>query len=69
MDKDDIRLNLEACGCDKATIRKFCASDAGQQLEMLSDQRKHLLDKVHEEERRISCLDYLVYRMGKEESR
>ena len=32
---------------------------------MLSDHRRHLLDCLHQEERRIDCLDYLVYQLEK----
>ena len=32
---------------------------------MLSDHRRHLLDCLHREERRIDCLDYLVYQLEK----
>lgn len=32
----------------------------------LAQHRKCLLEKVHREERRIQCLDYLVYQMEKE---
>lgn len=67
MEKEEMKRNLEACGCDKATIGRFCSCDGKSQREMLSKQRQVLLDKVHEEERKISCLDYLVYRMEKDE--
>ena len=30
---------------------------------MLSEYRKQLLDNVHREEKRIDCLDYLVYQI------
>lgn len=66
MEKEEMKRNLEACGCDKATISRFCSCDGRKQLEMLSEQRQALLDRVHEEERKISCLDYMVYRMGKD---
>ena len=36
-----------------------------EQLKLLSDHRRHLLDCLHREERRIDCLDYLVYQLEK----
>mgnify|MGYP005766440089 CR=1 len=36
-----------------------------EQLKMLAVQRTRLLDRVHKEEKRINCLDYLVYQMTK----
>ena len=61
--------NLKDAGCDLETMERFLALEqTGQtreQLKLLSVHRKRLLDKVHEEERRIDCLDYLVYQMKK----
>lgn len=68
MEREEMKLNLEACGCDRKTIACFCSEEREKQLEMLSLQRQALLEKVHEEERKISCLDYMVYRMEKDES-
>lgn len=42
------------------------AGDVQGQLQLLAQHRKCLLEKVHREERRIQCLDYLVYQMEKE---
>ena len=36
-----------------------------EQLRLLSDHRRRLLDCLHQEERRIDCLDYLVYQLEK----
>ena len=51
-------------------VERFLAlGDAGDvqgQLQLLAQHRKCLLEKVHREERRIQCLDYLVYQMEKE---
>ena len=57
-------------GCCRETVERFLAlGDAGDvqgQLQLLAQHRKCLLEKVHREERRIQCLDYLVYQMEKE---
>ena len=36
-----------------------------QQLRLLFIHRKHLLENLHQYERRIDCLDYLIYQMEK----
>ena len=36
-----------------------------EQLRLLSAHRKRLLEWVRREERRMDCLDYLAYRLGK----
>ena len=61
--------NLEDAGCGPEVTERFWALEsAGQhqeQLKLLSDHRRHLLDCLHREERRIDCLDYLVYQLEK----
>lgn len=34
-------------------------------LKQLENHRRYLLNKVHEEEKQIDCLDYLVYQIGR----
>ena len=67
--KQAVIQNLRDAGCDRKTVEQFlCLEEAGElqkQLELLSNQRKKLLEKVHREERKITCLDYLVYQLEK----
>lgn len=59
--------NLKDAGCTDEMVRKFMAlqdsGDEEQQIRLLSGHRRHLLEKLHREERRIDCLDYLLYQM------
>ena len=51
-----------------AAERFLALEQSGQyreQLRLLSDHRRQLLDCLHQEERRIDCLDYLVYKLEK----
>ena len=61
--------NLEDAGCDPDTVEEFLALDVegktGEQLKLLARQRRQLLDRVHREEKRIDCLDYLAYQLNK----
>lgn len=72
MSKQAVIQNLKDAGCTCKTVEKFLSYEKEgklqEQLEVLSVQRKHLLDKVHREERRISCLDYLVYQLQNEKA-
>ena len=51
--------NLEDAGCGPEFAERFLALEsAGQhreQFKLLSDHRRHLLDCLHREERRIDC--------------
>ena len=61
--------NLEDAGCDSSFVERFLALERSGQyrelLRLLSDHRRHLIDCLHREERRIDCLDYLVYQLEK----
>ena len=61
--------NLKDAGCSQETI-DCCITclDMGQKEELLKRLDKHrkgLLDKVHEGEKQIDCLDYLVFQIGR----
>ena len=61
--------NLKDAGCTDEMVEEFMAlqgsEDEEQQIRLLSGHRKHLLEKLHREEKRIDCLDYLLYQMQK----
>lgn len=65
---EDAIQNMKDAGCSPETIHS-CISciQRGRKEELmrkLDIQRSSLLDKVHEGERQIDCLDYLVYRLA-----
>ena len=59
--------NLKDAGCTDEMAEMFMAlQDSGdweQQRRLLSGHRKHLLEKLHRNQRRNDCLDYLIYQM------
>lgn len=66
-----LRQNLLDAGCSASMIQR-CMALAGQQeraelLRVLSHHRRELLDAVHESEKQIDCLDYLVYQIKRQE--
>ena len=66
-----LRENLKDAGCDPDMIHRCEAMAQGEKqgelMQILSLHRRTLLDAVHENERRIDCLDYLVYQLEKQE--
>ena len=60
-----IRQNLIDAGCDDTTTESCMACfNEGNPVKMLPALAKHrqtLLDELHREQKRIDCLDYLVY--------
>lgn len=67
MTTQDLILNLEAAGLDAPQIEQYLAygqaENTARQLQLLSRHRAALLDRVHQTEKQIGCLDYLVYRI------
>lgn len=65
--REAVVQNLEDAGCAPDIIECCIASmEQGKKNELLKrleEHRKGLLRKVHEEEKRIDCLDYLVYQI------
>ena len=67
--EEDVIQNLKDAGCGREMITCFMKcmeqDDRKGQLQLMKEHRKCLLDRVHEEEKRIDCLDYLVYQIGR----
>ncbi len=67
--KEAVIQNLKDAGCSQDTI--VCCMeclDCGKETELLKqleNHRKGLLQKVHEDEKQIDCLDYLVYQINR----
>ena len=64
--------NLRDAGCSGEFIREFTELGRGgreaEQRRLLSKRRAELLDERHESQRRIDCLDYLIYKRRRGEA-
>lgn len=62
--------NLEDAGCDAETTQKCMTfartGNLEKMLPILVIHRKKLLNAVHSGQKKIDCLDYLIYRIQKE---
>ena len=69
MSSEELTQALRDAGCDEATatelMKLYAAGQTAKAKKLLSQHRKELLDGIHAEERKISCLDYLVYEMNR----
>lgn len=67
--KEAIARNLRDAGCDRRSIEAFLKElQTGQEeagFKRLAAHRKTLLERLHQEQKRIDCLDYLVYQLKK----
>lgn len=63
--------NLADAGCDTETAERctelILAEKYEQALALIKPQKKRLLDEVHANQKRIDCLDFLAYKIGKSE--
>ena len=66
--QESVTRNLMDAGCGEEVIRQFWALDAAgkkrESLALLARHRQRLLDCCHAEQRKIDCLDYLIYQLG-----
>ncbi|PTQ83832.1 hypothetical protein C8U37_112102 [Trichococcus patagoniensis] len=64
--KEMLITNLKDAGCDDKTIAAFLqyrqTNDQSKQMDLLKKHRNSLLDKIHEDQKAIDCLDYLLYK-------
>ena len=69
--EESIIQNLKDAGCTKNQIEEFVGYAGMHEmdgvLKLLRQQRNVLLDGLHEKQRMIECLDYLVYQIQTEE--
>lgn len=67
---DAIVQNLKDAGCNPDIIERFMYLQAGGETEegfrLLSKQRRRLLDTIHENQKMLDNLDYLIYKLRKE---
>lgn len=66
--KEAVIQNLEDAGCAPDIIEScIICLEQGQKNELLKQLEEHrtgLLNKVHEAEKHIDCLDYFVYQLS-----
>ena len=63
---EELRQNLLDAGCDGSQIEAFeRLAGSGDRVELLEIHRKDLLEKLHQSQRQLDCLDYLLYQLRK----
>lgn len=65
-----VMQNLKDAGCTQDVVDQFMTlwkrSDRETQLRFLRRHRSFLLDGIHVEQRKLDCLDYLIYQLEKQ---
>lgn len=70
MDQENALIqNLEDAGCTADFIKNFMMKwnhgKKTEELRLLEAHRRSLLDTLHQDQKRIDCLDFLVYQLQK----
>ena len=67
LDPKQIIENMEDAGCDAALKEQFEAlwakGDQKGQMRLLNGYRRQLLNEIHAGQKKLDCLDYLIYQM------
>jgi len=68
-----LRQNLIDAGCDQKIIQRCMDLVQGKKTaemkRILARHKQTLLDTVHAEQKKIDCLDYLIYKIDKDQRR
>ena len=71
--REAVTQNLVDAGCDPPLIdevwRLLQAGREREGLALLAKHRRRLLDCCHAEQRKLDCLDYLVFQLGQARQR
>lgn len=63
MDKNNLLQNLKDAGCEQKLIGEFFKLEKSAQFRLLAKYRSSLLDKLHNNQKQIDCLDYLIFNL------
>ncbi len=69
MEKEETRLRqcLQDCDMTKDKIEEYvCCKDADQ-LRLLHQQRKKLMDKLHKAQHKVDVVDYMIHQVKEKE--
>ena len=70
LSKENITRNLKDAGCENQTIETFLEyrknESLPKQILFLKCQRCGLLDELHYVQKKVDCLDYLIYKLKQE---
>lgn len=70
LETQSVIQNLNDAGCTQDVVNRFMTlweeSDRDTQLRFLRRYRSFLLDGIHAEQKKLDCLDYLIYQLEKQ---
>ncbi len=71
MNDQEINQYLKDAGCEERQRKQFLSiyhtSSIQDQVTLLRQWRKPLMDKLHESQEKVDCMDFLLYKLRKGE--
>ena len=71
-EKNKILQNLKDADYNRELIERFFLLDKNQrtfeQLRLLDEYRKKLVESLHQDQRKIDCLDYLIFNLKQKQN-
>lgn len=56
--------NLRDAGCSEELIEQYASAASGcARMCLLKKHRRELLNSIHSEQKKLECLDYLIYQL------
>ena len=65
---EDIIQNLKDVDCDTSFIEKILKAGNKDRISLLNRYRKSLLDNLHVCQKKLDCLDYLIFNLEQEQN-
>lgn len=63
---------LKDCGCDERTAEQFIAygqeARLRDQIRLLNRRRRSLMDDLHENQRKVDCIDFMIRELEQKRS-
>ena len=53
----------------RAFLEKYFQNTPEEQMRLLKEQRRKLLDQLHDSQRHLDCMDYLCYQIQKRQAK
>ena len=63
------RTNLADAGCSAELINEFDSLCSCAKVARLREHRRQLLDDIHAGQKKLECLDYLIYQLRNEQEK
>ena len=65
----DLKQCIKDIGCDNTLAEKFASGSLSERLVLLKKHRQALMDNMHDNQRKIDCVDYIINKIQEAKER